>query len=359
MAAWASPLHFRVHAAYRTGTKLRTVVQREDEQKWEWMIPQEGGSTVGGVKRRTPSPGGGEQHSCEVSKLRGQTPKHAKKSDLTSPKNETTSNTFSNDSRSVPPKGSVLLQALRHRALCGSADSGPGRARGFPVGLAHDVHDDGGGHPDASQRSAAAVVLQPTRMLDGTVQRLQRRIQQTPEQIRDPSRQPPSRTPTAVLGQLRDRIQAIALDMSALNQSCNVDSNTPRAPQEPPRPAACRRAPPQTQTKRRSGVAGVERNIVFSGQGDFTEKASAVLQGTHTTSLPRTHPDCHFASPPHQHLPFPRQLLSPSRCTTSGPFFTCSVTYSLQIKTDVKHECGQPAVAGTRALLEHPGPWKR
>ena len=34
MAAWASPLHFRVHAC-RTGTKLRAVLQREDLQKWE------------------------------------------------------------------------------------------------------------------------------------------------------------------------------------------------------------------------------------------------------------------------------------------------------------------------------------
>ena len=39
MAAWASPLHFRVHATCRTGTKLRTEPQREDEEKWDWVIP--------------------------------------------------------------------------------------------------------------------------------------------------------------------------------------------------------------------------------------------------------------------------------------------------------------------------------
>ena len=33
MTAWASPLHFRVHVAYRTGTKRRAVLQREDEQR--------------------------------------------------------------------------------------------------------------------------------------------------------------------------------------------------------------------------------------------------------------------------------------------------------------------------------------
>ena len=62
------------------------------------------------------------------------------------------------------------------------------------------------------------------------LQRLQRRIQRTLDQIRGPSRQLPSGTPTGILEELRDRIQAIALDMSALNQSCNVESNTPRAP---------------------------------------------------------------------------------------------------------------------------------
>ena len=52
--------------------------------------------------------------------------------------------------------------------------------------------------------------------------------------------------------QLRDRIQSL-LDMNALNQSCGVESTTSRAPQAPPRPAICRRAPtmvPQTRTKR-------------------------------------------------------------------------------------------------------------
>ena len=40
MASWTSPVHFQVRAACRTGTKHRTVVQREDEKKWEWVISQ-------------------------------------------------------------------------------------------------------------------------------------------------------------------------------------------------------------------------------------------------------------------------------------------------------------------------------
>ena len=40
MAAWTSPLHFRVHAAHRQGTTYRTELQREDEQKWERVIPE-------------------------------------------------------------------------------------------------------------------------------------------------------------------------------------------------------------------------------------------------------------------------------------------------------------------------------
>ena len=97
------------------------------------------------------------------------------------------------------------------------------------MGLAHDFHDDDGGHPDDRPRSAAAVVLHPTYMLDS---RLQRRMQRTLDQIRHPSWHP-----TAILEQLRDRIKAIALDMTAFNQRCIVESNTPRASQGPPRPA--------------------------------------------------------------------------------------------------------------------------
>ena len=55
--------------------------------------PQEGGSTVGGVRRLTTRPGFGEQHGSEVSS-----------------KNEVANNVFSNDSRLVHLKGSVLLQ---------------------------------------------------------------------------------------------------------------------------------------------------------------------------------------------------------------------------------------------------------
>ena len=134
------------------------------------------------------------------------------------------------------------------------------------MGLAHDLHDDDGGHPDVSPKSAAAVVL---------------------DQIRDPSRQSPAHTPTAVLGQLRDRIQAIALDMGAVNQSCNVDSIATRAPQAPADEL------PRQSRKRRQSARTVHH-----------ERAT----------------------------------------------FHCSVTHSVWLKTDVvKHESGQLSLA--RVLL--------
>ena len=75
MAAWASPLHFRVRTAHRTGTTLRIEPQREDEQKWEWVIlKEEGGvqhiSSVGRLRRQTPrqskiGPGQAKERDCE------------------------------------------------------------------------------------------------------------------------------------------------------------------------------------------------------------------------------------------------------------------------------------------------------
>ena len=92
MAACPSPLHFRVHAAYRTCTKLRTEPQREDEQKWEWVITKkvaEYSTSAQSARssdtrpdmerweRAGPKDRGGEQYSSEVSRLGRQTPRQA------------------------------------------------------------------------------------------------------------------------------------------------------------------------------------------------------------------------------------------------------------------------------------------
>ena len=70
-----------LHSANRTDTKLRTLLQREDEQKWEWMIPKMEAAQSAGSSDTCPD---------------------KPKSDRASPENETASNTFSNDSRLVP-----------------------------------------------------------------------------------------------------------------------------------------------------------------------------------------------------------------------------------------------------------------
>ena len=36
MSSWRSPMHFRVHAAYRTATRQRTEVSKEDERHLDW-----------------------------------------------------------------------------------------------------------------------------------------------------------------------------------------------------------------------------------------------------------------------------------------------------------------------------------
>ena len=140
------------------------MLQREDEHKSEWMIPRmEAAQSAGSSDTRPDN----------------------SKSDRASPKNETASNTFSNDSRPVPPRRPPRRQSQKR---CSS---------GAPSN-----------HKYWTQ-----------------LQRLQRRIQRTLDQIRDPSRQLPARSSGYPWG-----IKAIALDMSALNH-CNVESNTQGPPQ--------------------------------------------------------------------------------------------------------------------------------
>ena len=173
--------------------------------------PQVGGTTVGGVKRRTPSPGFVEQHSSEVSKLR-----------------RTNAQTLK--TRVWPAQerdGEQRVSCCHSNAIPNAPWQRTRSSRRIPCGNWLTTSTT----TAATQTSAPEALQQwcsiQHKILDGT---LETRLQRTLDQIRDPSRQLPSRTPTAVLEQLRDRIQAIALDMSALNQSCNMDSNTPRAP---------------------------------------------------------------------------------------------------------------------------------
>ena len=100
MAAWTSPLHFRVRAPYRTGTKLRTELQREDEQKWEWVIPKEE------VEYSTSAQSAGSNDMRP----------NKEKWERARPKNETASNTGSDDTFG-PSKG---LRAAAERIQVGS-----------------------------------------------------------------------------------------------------------------------------------------------------------------------------------------------------------------------------------------------
>ena len=123
------------HAAHRTGTKLRTEQQREDEKKWEWVIPKKEADD----KRQD------EQ-----------------KSDLASPKEREGKQHVLQRQSLGRSSGFLAAAALRYQAQRGSADSGLSRAQRFPLGLAHDLHDNDRGHLDVSPRSVAAVVYHPT-----------------------------------------------------------------------------------------------------------------------------------------------------------------------------------------------------
>ena len=98
--SWASPKHVHEYAeqyAYRTATKFRAEVQREDEQKWEWVIPK--------------------KEACSTS----------------------AKSVGSDDKRSVLPRGSVLQQSGRSTKLAAM------ETRSMAV-QAYDLHDDDGGH---------------------------------------------------------------------------------------------------------------------------------------------------------------------------------------------------------------------
>ena len=115
MAAWASPLLFRVHAAYSTGMKLRTEPQREDEQKWEWVIPEkERVSSVFGSNTAAKSAGSDDRRPDK------------QKLDQVKPKNETASLTGSNDSRPVPPRQPVPSRSKLKTPSAGSSPCGTG-----------------------------------------------------------------------------------------------------------------------------------------------------------------------------------------------------------------------------------------
>ena len=125
--SWASsPKHFHEcveQFACRTAKKFRAEVQREDEQKWEWVIPKK------------------DEARSTSAKSAG-----------------------SDDKRSVLPKSSA---AKRQRYEIGSHGN-PLHGCSHSGWTRYDLHDDDGGHPDVSPGSAAAAALHPTEILDGT-----------------------------------------------------------------------------------------------------------------------------------------------------------------------------------------------
>ena len=141
------PLHFRAHAACSTATMFRTELQREDEQKWVWFIPKEEAEYSTSAQ-----PAGSDERRPDKQKL-----------DRASPKNVAASNTGSNESHPVLPRGSVLLQHCGTKRAAVQTNR-LGRARGSRP--PRDV----GGHPDVSPNRVAPVVLHPTEILDGTPQ---------------------------------------------------------------------------------------------------------------------------------------------------------------------------------------------
>ena len=57
MSSWRSPMHFRVHDAYRTATRQCTEVSKEDEHHWDWTSSvKRSGEDSGERSRRQQAP---------------------------------------------------------------------------------------------------------------------------------------------------------------------------------------------------------------------------------------------------------------------------------------------------------------
>ena len=277
----------------------------------------------------------------------------------------TASNTFSNDSRQVPPKGSLLLQHFDTKGSVAvqTADSvehedslwvcsRPPRRRRLPPRC----------QPQKRCSSGAPSNID----IGWNSKKLQRRIQRTLDQIRDPSRQLLARTPTAVLKQPggsnpghRSRQEHPEQELVRgfeYTQSAPAPTSVPQTQTKRSAPKRCRRPRRDERGDLTSGhaVAQPKKSSIFGGQGEFTEKASAVLQGTPPSSLIHIQ----TAISHHLHITTLRSHDNSSHRTVhhERTTFHCSVTHSFRLKIDVKHEVGQLSVA--RGLAEHPGPWE-
>ena len=188
-------------ARSRTGTKLRTELQRDDEQKWEWMISRKQAA-----------------QSAESSVARPD----KEKWEWAGPKTEAASNTGSNDSRPVLPRGSVVQQsgtklavmATRSVAvqtedpICGALSLWDWLTSATVTSTATQTLDDG--RSPHHWRS-----IQRQYWLE--LQKVQHNIQSALNKRRDSGRSSSSHSPTAMLEQVKERLHNIAHYMYILN----------------------------------------------------------------------------------------------------------------------------------------------
>ena len=137
------------------------------------------------------------------------------------PSTRLTKRTKDEETRSVPPRGSVIQQNMTKLASIAT--------RSTATQTTNSVTDGSS--------------LQQSRSIQGKywldLQRLQHSIQQIFQRTREPSRKLPARSPTAVLEQLRDRIRSISLDMNAHDKSCSVETEIQQPSKEPRITASC------------------------------------------------------------------------------------------------------------------------
>ena len=150
----------------------------------------------------SPSPTQGEEASVWTV-LSKEEPKS--ENEAPAPSSRLTKNTKGEETRSVLPRGSVIQQNMTKLASIATRST-------------------------ANQTPNSVTDGRSLQQWRSTQENTGSSFRVFSEQTCDPSRKLPSRSPTVVLEQLRDRIRSISADMHALNKSCSVElANQQRA----------------------------------------------------------------------------------------------------------------------------------
>ena len=217
MSSWRSPMHFRVLAAFRTATRQRTEVSKEDERQWDWTstVKRSGEDSAereqetAGTKRSHSAPTEADSSNRAKQEVDWQQQKQSPQqapSCREAPCEDalwewlttSTATTTSTQTSTIATTTSTATQTYTISTMTSTATQTPA--------------------PETFQRWRG---MQAKYLLE--LHKLRHCIRRTLDQIRDPRQPLPAGTPTSVLEQLRKRIKIITDDMTSVARSCCME----------------------------------------------------------------------------------------------------------------------------------------